>query len=202
MLEIMLDIAAVIILTGSGLNAQFIKESLPGYRIVDCTLENASIARWQPGRPLYDNCMARVETIGLPVAAVFHFHGETETIEQARAEAFEAQTLSFFEAIRADVGNVPIVFGKLGDAPNDIPRPYWQDVREAQQRISENYSANMVQTDGFSYCEGTTFCEAGQKLTAMFFADTFVDASHPPVVIACYYIRIPITGTFCAYQYE
>jgi hypothetical protein len=99
--------------------------------LVMCARGATSIAEWQPGTPVYQNCISATRAGGAPVAGIVFLQGETDAKKHKAAIAWGEGFQSVLTAFRSDLGNVPFILGQIGQADADIYVAA-QEVRDEQ----------------------------------------------------------------------
>lgn len=132
-----------------------LRERFPSLRIVLLACARPStIAGLVPGQPAYDECVSTIQQAGtlgaIPGGIVCH-HGEADTSDVARAEAWDAEYVRFVTQYRGDVGvpDLPSVHAQLGLC--SLPGvTTWDLVKHHQSLVPAQLSRSaMVRTDDF-----------------------------------------------------
>jgi len=159
---------AIIVLTGQSnmaRSAPYITKAMPEYTVVNCAKGGTSVAQWQRGAAVYQNCVTKLQ--GRKVVAIFHFQGERDSYDEVVAPQWTMLTQQFFDDFREDTNSpgAKIVFAQLGTPPTDRERPYWRSIQSQQANLERNDpTITMVRTYNITpYCpiEGPHWCGAG-----------------------------------------
>jgi len=117
--------------------------------IVQCAKGGSALREWQRSYAddtLYGSCMKRIRaTLGNVVMVAFS-QGETDAQNYADAIIWEWQFVQIVNALRADIGNVPVVYTQLGAYNGSETFPYWNIVKQQQAMVNIS-CVSMVVTD-------------------------------------------------------
>ncbi|KRD39405.1 hypothetical protein ASE35_03345 [Lysobacter sp. Root916] len=116
--------------------------------IIKYTLGGSPISMWDPDDPaqnLYDHLLAAVNNgknaiapanIALDIQGVFWMQGEADSIDQARAQAYEANLKKFVAALRRDLNKpqLDVYVATIKDTPY---LTYRQQIWNAQQTVAD-----------------------------------------------------------------
>lgn len=106
------------------------------------------ISEWQKGGSLYSNMVNKIAVAG-GVDAMIFYQGEADAVTSSNANNWATRFASFVDDIRADYGNIPIIFAQLATEPvGATNRPYWSVVK-SQQDSMDGYDSKvkMITTD-------------------------------------------------------
>lgn len=171
-----------IILAGQsnmGKSAAEIRERMPDYKIINCSVGGSSITSWQRNQENYDHCLKMVKAVqrdGYVISAMFFFQGEKDTVSYNTSRLWKRLFYSFVFNFRKDAGvRVPVIFAQLGKKVEGHRQ--WNRVQNLQ-RLSANDSKQlyMITTDDIvPYCpaQGPHFCPEGYTEIAQRFVDKF-----------------------------
>jgi Carbohydrate esterase, sialic acid-specific acetylesterase len=100
--------------------------------LVMCAARGTSINKWQPGRSLYQRCIASVRAAGGVVAGVLFMQGEAEASQDTDAATWLEKFRAMLAAWRRDLGSGPLfLLGQIGSL-DPTAFPAQTHVRDAQ----------------------------------------------------------------------
>ena len=144
--------------------------SLAGYDIINCAVGGTSVTKWQRGQVPYENCLDLVA--GRDIAGILHFQGERDSRNANVYLQWTDLTLQFFNHFREDTNSqgVRIVYARLGLLPTDVNRPYWNKIKNQQNKLPDfDSTLYMINTSDINpYCpiEGPHWCPEGYQAIA------------------------------------
>lgn len=130
---------------GLGFARAVVRAGVPRVGLVGCALGGSNITAWQKGQALYDDCLAAVRAIGLPVAGVLFAQGEVD----ARSDGYQPPDGTvlapdlwgdcfghFVVDFRADTGqpDLPVVYARLAHSAADV-HGNWAAVQAQQDAV-------------------------------------------------------------------
>jgi hypothetical protein len=104
---------------------------------------------WKEGEELFKAMIKQIEAAkhAGKVAAFLWSQGETDAQQKDAAESIGQNFTEFVQAVRRNLGDIPIVFAQVGAAPDPQHQvPYWQTVKDQQAAINLP-GVTMVKTD-------------------------------------------------------
>lgn len=135
---------------GAGLGISFGKEMYRYNQVPVGLLMSAhggtSMEQWDPremdkeGYSLYGSMLRRIASIGGKVKAILWYQGESDAVDQVKAEAFKLSFIYFIEALRRDIEqpDLPILFAQLNTWLGDSQTfPKWNSIQTDQLAIEE-----------------------------------------------------------------
>ena len=101
--------------------AQAMLAAEPGTKVglIPCAVGGTPLSRWVKGGDLYENAIRRAKAASAAgvLAGVLWHQGESDSMDAALANSYEARVTQMFADLRTDLGapSLPIVVGQLGD---------------------------------------------------------------------------------------
>lgn len=113
-----------------------------GIGLIPCAMGGSALDEWKPGGKLYTEAVRRTKLAmsnGARLRGILWHQGEADSQDLAKARTYGARWSAVMESLRADVGDVPIVVGGLGEFlytrdKNDFP--YSRIVNEALSSLA------------------------------------------------------------------
>jgi plastocyanin len=141
--------------------------------LIPCAVGGTSIKEWLPDDAVYQECVRRIRSAGLPIAGVLFYQGENDTLHNLGpkwpttwAEKFETMVGAF----RADVGDarLPIVFAQLATTTRD-GLWHWQTIKDQQASVAIS-GVSMVKTDDLPLRDGLHLTDEAAAIVGERFA--------------------------------
>lgn len=165
--------------------------------LVKFALNGANLAvDWDPSRPdgLYAQMLAVVDTASDAIRArgdtpiprgFFWMQGESDALDFARANAYEANLTALIARVRSDFGvaDLPVVLGRLHA---EIGFPFLETVRQAQLAVTgADEAVAALSTDSFElFDDNLHFSAHGQQRLGKRMASRWVDVAFENVPVA------------------
>lgn len=106
--------------------------------LVPCSRGGSSMADWQPGGLLFEDCLDLARNAGGNVVAVLYYQGEADAENMDTASQWARGFSRMVAAIREEFGDeIPVVFAQISAPPTEEGANliYWDIVREQQASI-------------------------------------------------------------------
>ena len=147
----------------------------------DWEAERAAITENHQAGPLYENLLDQVRTITqdkrVELGAVFWMQGERDARYPAAAAEYEANLVTFIEAVRRDLHapGLPFIYGQVN--PPSASYQGAAAVRLAQNRAERRVgNAKLVSTDGLTKgADGVHYDAQGQMVLGRRFAEAYLE---------------------------
>jgi hypothetical protein len=125
---------------GLGFARRLAERGVARVGIVGCGAPGKALFRWLPGSTIYDNCLAAIRRVGLPVAGVLFYQGEADadtTDPGADPDHWGAVFGQVVASLRRDTGqpDLPVVFVRLAHTL-DPHRGNWSVVQAQQDAVA------------------------------------------------------------------
>lgn len=154
----------------------------PDTLIISCAVGGTSLAEWQQGEPLFEDCASQTRQAvkdGYQVVGFLWYQGEDDSHDYESASTWETRFVQMIYDFRNDTGTFPkIVFAQLGYRP---VAPEWENWHVVQAQQLQTYydhpGYRLVMTrDVQPYCpvEGPHYCPDGYEIIASRFLYEFL----------------------------
>jgi hypothetical protein len=135
--------------TDFGVHLTTIRPEVSSVMLIPCAVGGSTADRWVPGGDLYERCRGYAAASGLRPTGALVYQGESDAGTLAWAEAWASRFNSLVDGLRAEYGEIPVVYAQITRAPSASwagTFPYWDHVRGAQAGVHLPGVA-MVRTD-------------------------------------------------------
>ena len=115
--------------------------------LIPVAVGGTSISQWQKGGSLYSNMISKASVVG-DIDGMIFYQGEADCNSLSNANNWDERFTSFVSDLRADLGNIPVVFAQLATKPAGATgRPYFNNLKASQANVSISDVSMIVTED-------------------------------------------------------
>ena len=123
--------------------------------LIPCAVGGTTADRWTAGGDLYARCLSLAAASGLRPTGALYYQGESDATVLGVPDAWPARFAGLVNGLRAEYGDIPVVYAQLGQAGStyEATFPHWARVKQHQAGVSLPRVA-MVRTDDLAIFDG------------------------------------------------